>query len=82
MQKLGVAIVVAAMLVPGLAMAQVKQEPQRKTLIDFGDHELNIDRDRPDGDYLVAIHHPKFPSLIKLRANFNNELKTSVESLR
>jgi len=79
MRKLVVAVIV---LVPSLAMAQVKQVPQHKQFVDFNDHELNTTVDRPDLGYDTVLPRKQFSSLIKLRANFDNELKTSVETLR
>ncbi len=50
--------------------------------VDFGDGDL-IDGTRALGlgDIYIVPPHPKFPSLIKVRMNFNDKLRESVHEM-
>ncbi len=76
-------VVIAVLVVPSLAMAQVKQQPKPpKTIINFGEATIESGRDKPIGCYWHARPDAKFKSLIQLRESFDDKVSASVEDLR
>ena len=89
MRKLVSGIALAVVLVPGMALAQVKviQEPDREVTqkvqhVDMTGSDLTGHREGPVGSYRVVPPTHKFPSLIQLRMDFNPELHASTDALR
>jgi len=85
MKRLFVAM---AVLVVGSALAEEKviQEADRtvyrkKTVIDFTDVSVEGELTKPEGSYSVSKKKTSFDSLIKVRTDFNPELKQSVDNL-
>ena len=79
----GVALWVAG---PALAEEKVIQEPdrtvfQKKTVIDFTDVSVEGELTKPEGSYSVSKKKTRFDSLVKVRTDFNPELKQSVDNL-
>lgn len=82
-------LAVAAMTVlasPAFAEEKVIQEADRtvfrkKTVIDFTDVAVEGELTKPEGSYNVSKKKTRFDSLIKVRTDFNPELKTSVDNL-
>jgi hypothetical protein len=77
------AVLVAA---PALAEEKVVQEGDRtvyrkKTVIDFTDVSVEGELTKPEGSYSVSKKKTRFDSLIKVRTDFNPELKQSVDNL-
>ena len=77
------AVLVAA---PALAEEKVIQEADRtvyrkKTVIDFTDVSVEGELTKPEGSYSVSKKKTRFDSLIKVRTDFNPELKQSVDNL-
>ena len=90
-------ILAAALALSALpASAQDKAEPQgkhtviqeadkvvvrKRTVIDFGDVQVEGELTKPEGSYLLNRNKTRFQSLIKLRDNFNPELQKSADNL-
>lgn len=82
------ALVIGASLTAALARAQdkvIQQEDKtvfkKKTVIDFNDVTLEGDLTKPEGSYILNRKKTRFGSLIKLRDNFNDELRKSSDNL-
>ena len=65
---------------------KVVQEPdkvvvRKRTVIDFNDVTVEGELTRPEGSYLLNRTRTRFPSLIRLRDNFNPELQKSADNL-
>src|SRR5580658_570900 len=54
---------------------------KKKTVIDFNDVTLEGDLTKPEGSYILNRRKTRFGSLIKLRDNFNDELRRSSDNL-
>jgi hypothetical protein len=54
---------------------------RKRTVIDFNDMTIEGELTRPDGSYLLNRRRTHFPSLLKLRDNFNPELQKSADNL-
>jgi len=77
------------------AFAQEKSEPKgpkivreadkvvvrKRTVIDFNDVTVEGELTKPEGSYLLNRNKTRFPSLIRLRDNFNPELQKSADNL-
>jgi hypothetical protein len=81
-------IVAVAVLValPALAEDKVIQEAdktvfRKKTVIDFTDVSVEGELTKPEGSYSVSKKKTRFDSLIKVRTDFNPELRESVNNL-
>lgn len=81
------AVVAAGILFSAPVLAQkVIREADRtvyrkKTVIDFGEVNVEGDLTKPEGSYVLNRPKAGFPSRIKLRANFQPELQKSVDAL-
>ena len=80
---LAVAVLVAA---PALAQDKVIQEEdktvfRKKTVIDFTDVSVEGELTKPEGSYSVSKKRTRFDSLIKVRTDFNPEVRESVNNL-
>jgi hypothetical protein len=76
----------AAFPAPAFAQDKVVQEAdktvfKKKTVIDFNDVTLEGDLTKPEGSYILNRKKTRFGSLIKLRDNFNDELRKSSDNL-
>lgn len=81
-------MVVLALWVAGPVLAEEKviQEADRtvfrkKTTIDFTDVSVEGELTKPEGSYSVSKKKTRFDSLVKVRTDFNPELKQSVDNL-
>ena len=81
-------MLVLALGVAGSALAEEKviQEADRtvfrkKTVIDFTDVSVEGELTKPEGSYSVSKKKTRFDSLVKVRTDFNPELKQSVDNL-
>ena len=54
---------------------------KKKTVIDFNDVTLEGELTKPEGSYILNRKKTRFGSLIKLRDNFNDELRRSSDNL-
>lgn len=54
---------------------------RKKTVIDFNDVTVEGELLRPEGSYLLDRRRTRFPSLLKLRDDFNPELQKSADNL-
>ncbi|HYX93307.1 MAG TPA: hypothetical protein VE782_17195, partial [Myxococcaceae bacterium] len=54
---------------------------RKKTVIDFTDVSVEGELTKPEGSYSVSKKKTRFDSLIKVRTDFNPELKQSVDNL-
>lgn len=85
MKRLMMALAVVVAM-PALAEEKVIQEPDRtvfrkKTVIDFTDVSVEGELTKPEGSYSVSKKKTRFDTLIKVRTDFNPELKQSVDNL-
>jgi hypothetical protein len=76
----------ASFSAPARAEDKVIQEAdktvyKKKTVIDFNDVTLEGDLTKPEGSYILNRKKTRFGSLIKLRDNFNDELRKSSDNL-
>jgi hypothetical protein len=71
--------------ISSLAFAQTEQPKQsvkpKVQNVDFTEQKLEAGRATPLGSYETAKRRHIFDSLIKMRANFNDKLANSVDSL-
>lgn len=82
------AVAMVGMLGGAVAHAEDKviQEADRtifrkKTVIDFTDVAVEGELTKPEGSYSVSKKKTRFDSLIKVRTDFNPELRQSVDNL-
>jgi hypothetical protein len=54
---------------------------RKRTVIDFNDMTIEGELTRPEGSYLLNRRRTHFPSLLKVRDNFNPELQKSADNL-
>jgi hypothetical protein len=54
---------------------------RKRTVIDFNDMTIEGELTRPEGSYLLNRRRTRFPSLLKLRDNFDPELQKSADNL-
>ena len=87
MKRLFTAVgMVAVMASPAWAQEKVIQEADRvvvrkKQVIDFTDVAVEGELTKPEGSYVLNKKQAQFKSLIKVRDNFQPELKKSVDNL-
>jgi len=87
MKRLFTAVgMVAVLASPAWAQEKVIQEADRvvvrkKTVIDFTDVAVEGELTKPEGSYVLNKKQAQFKSLIKVRDNFQPELKKSVDNL-
>ena len=81
---------VLALGAPALAeqktTTRVVQEPdkvvvRKRTVIDFNDVTVEGELTKPEGSYLLDRNRTRFPSMIRLRDNFDPELQKSADNL-
>jgi hypothetical protein len=84
------AVLIALLSLPALAEerrgVKVIQEPdkvvvRKRTVIDFNDVTVEGELTKPEGSYVLNRNRTRFPSLIRLRDNFNPELQKSADNL-
>jgi len=85
---LSLSVLTTAMVASTVALAQDnviheadKTVFKKKTVIDFNDVTLEGDLTKPEGSYILNRRKTRFGSLIKLRDNFNDELRRSSDNL-
>jgi len=87
MKRLFTAVgMVAGLASPAWAQEKVIQEADRvvvrkKQVIDFTDVAVEGELTKPEGSYVLNKKQAQFKSLIKVRDNFQPELKKSVDNL-
>jgi len=87
MKRLFTAVgMVAVFASPAWAQEKVIQEADRvvvrkKQVIDFTDVAVEGELTKPEGSYVLNKKQAQFKSLIKVRDNFQPELKKSVDNL-
>ncbi len=54
---------------------------EKRTVIDFGEKDLEGNLSRPEGSYVLERRASSFPSLLRLRQDFNPELRRSMDEL-
>jgi hypothetical protein len=87
MKRLFTAVgMVAVLASPAWAQEKVIQEADRvvvrkKQVIDFTDVAVEGELTKPEGSYVLNKKQAQFKSLIKVRDNFQPELKKSVDNL-
>ena len=68
------------------ATAQSNNQPeetyQRRTVIDFGEIDVNGQLVKPDITPITVAQRPAFNPLIQLRSDFNKEMNASVNDIR
>ena len=68
------------------ATAQSSNQPeetyQRRTVIDFGEIDVNGQLVKPDITPITVAQRPAFNPLIQLRSDFNKEMNASVNDIR
>ena len=80
------ALLALALGVPAVADDRVIREAdktivKKKTVIDFSDVAVEGELTKPEGSYSVSKRKTTFKTLIRVRDNFNPELRKSVENL-
>lgn len=80
------ALLALALGVPAVADERVIREAdktivKKKTVIDFTDVAVEGELTKPEGSYSVSKRKATFKTLIRVRDNFNPELRKSVENL-
>lgn len=80
------ALLALALGVPAVADERVIREAdktivKKKTVIDFTDVAVEGELTKPEGSYSVSKRKTTFKTLIRVRDNFNPELRKSVENL-
>jgi hypothetical protein len=76
--------VCASLVASGSALAQ--RAPDRtvyrsKTVISFGDMAIDGETRRPDGEVIFAPPKTVFPTLVRVRQSFAEEIRRSVDEL-
>ena len=68
---------------PGVKVVQEadKVVVRKRTVIDFNDVTVEGELTRPEGSYVLNRNRTRFPSLIRLRDDFNPELQKSADNL-
>jgi hypothetical protein len=54
---------------------------RKRTVIDFNDVTVEGELTKPEGSYVLDRNRTRFPSLIRLRDDFNPELQKSADNL-
>ena len=74
---------VAAEEKPGVKVIQEadKVVVRKRTVIDFNDVTVEGELTKPEGSYVLERNRTRFPSLIRLRDDFNPELQKSADNL-
>ncbi len=54
---------------------------RKRTVVDFNDVAVQGELTKPEGGYVLNRHKTKFKSLIKLRDDFDAELRKSADNL-
>jgi hypothetical protein len=55
---------------------------RKETRIDFADQTLEGNIVRPEGNYILERNRSRFESLVRLRPNFERELRASTDGLQ
>ena len=84
------AVLIVLLALPALAEekpgVKVVQEADRivvrkRTVIDFNDVTVEGELTKPERSYVLDRNRTRFPSLVRLRDNFNPELQKSADNL-
>lgn len=73
-------LILALLLVPGLAGAQAKKD-QGPQVINFEDDTIQGDLTKPDGEYVEARKKVEHTNLIRIREEFKDKVLQSVSDL-
>jgi len=78
-----VSLAAAAEEKPGVKVVQEadKVVVRKRTVIDFNDVTVEGELTKPEGSYVLDRTRTRFPSLIRLRDDFNPELQKSADNL-
>jgi len=78
-----VSLAAAAEEKPGVKVVQEadKVVVRKRTVIDFNDVTVEGELTKPEGSYVLDRNRTRFPSLIRLRDDFNPELQKSADNL-
>src|SRR5258705_3238128 len=78
-----VSLAAAAEETPGVKVVQEadKVVVRNRTVIDFNDVTVEGELTKPEGSYVLDRTRTRFPSLIRLRDDFNPELQKSADNL-
>ena len=55
---------------------------RKETRVDFADQTLEGNIVRPEGNYILDRNRNRFETLVRLRTNFERELRASTDGLR
>ena len=68
---------------PGVKVVQEADRivVRKRTVIDFNDVTVEGELTKPEGSYVLDRNRTRFPSLVRLRDNFNPELQKSADNL-
>src|SRR5205085_1643753 len=69
---------------PGVKVVQEADRivVRKRTVIDFNDVTVEGELTKPEGSYVLDRNRTRFPSLVRLRDNFNPELQKSADNLQ
>ena len=78
---------ILALLFPTMAHAQDKEEDRKiiykeRTEIDFEDVDVTGELIKPQGALIISRKKATFPPLIKLREDWNDELKRTIDKVK
>ena len=78
---------ILALLGPTMAQAQDKEEDRKiiykeRTEIDFEDVDVTGELIKPQGALIISRKKATFPPLIKLREDWNDELKRTIDKVK
>ena len=78
-----VSLAAAAEEKPGVKVVQEADRVvvRKRTVIDFNDVTVEGELTKPEGSYVLDRTRTRFPSLIRLRDDFNPELQKSADNL-
>ena len=76
-----------ALLFPAMAYTQDKEEDRKviykqRTEIDFEDVDVTGELIKPQGALIISRKKATFPPLIKLREDWNDELKRTIDKVK
>ena len=79
-------IFILALLFPAMAHAQDKEDRKiiykERTEIDFEDVDVTGELIKPQGALIISRKKATFPPLIKLREDWNDELKRTIDKVK
>jgi hypothetical protein len=86
MTRLLIPFAVLGLALPGVALAQDddgrRVQYKERTEIDFEGVDVSGELVKPQGSLLIDRKKAQFPPLIKLREDFNKEMKESIDEVK